>query len=457
MAAAFFMNTSQKTTTIIAPATPKGNGALALIRISGDAAFEVINKIFKPVSKKTGGLRPKLAHLGSIINIDGTIIDQVMLTTFAKPKSYTGEDMAEISCHGSTLITGMIIDAAIATGAVPASPGEFTFRAFINGKMDLVQTEAVAALIAADTEKAHNAALQQLDGRLSEQFQYVRKKIIAMLALTETQIDFSEEELPPLNRDEMALSIRTTLDEINNILSTYRHGRIIREGFRVTLLGPPNAGKSSLFNALCNSERVIVDEHPGTTRDSIEETISIDGYRITIIDTAGIRETKEKIETIGIKRAIDAALSSDLVLNVVDCSETCNNTEHSNFMNSCSIPLIKVYNKIDKGISLQPDSNSVTVSALTGAGINELKKLIVNHIQANDNRESAIMTSARQHVSLTKCATALDELMKLINVSGEEIIAQYLRIALNSISEITGAVTDDDILNHIFSNFCIGK
>jgi tRNA modification GTPase len=321
--------------------------------------------------------------------------------------------------------------------------------------MDLIQAEAVSSLIVADTERARHAALLQLEGHLSAKINAIRDKLISLLASIETQIDFSEEELPPINRKALQKSVNELLLKIIQIVDSYKEGKIIRDGFRVALIGPPNAGKSSIFNALCNSERVIVDEHPGTTRDLIEETISIDGYRITIIDTAGIRDTEHKIENIGIERAKKAAEESDLILNIIDTTEPKANRAYLDFTVGCKVPSIEVFNKCDLSDNKE---GGINVSALTGAGISELKKSITASIPSSSSEgEGAIMTSARQQEALRKTEIALSELLANINTSGEEILAQFFRISLNSIGTITGHTTDDDILNHIFSNFCIGK
>jgi tRNA modification GTPase len=431
--------------TIVALATAKGVGAIAVIRISGEQSYEIINKIF----------RAKSGKFGEIINDVGEIIDQVIVTGYHAPRSYTGEDLVEISCHGSPFVAGRIINLILSNGAETAAPGEFTLRAFLNGKMDLVQAEAVSSLIVADTERARHAAILQLEGHLSARINVIRDKLISLLATIETQIDFSEEELPPIDRIQLLKSVNDLLSEIRLIINTYNEGKVIRDGFRVALIGPPNAGKSSIFNALCNSERVIVDEHPGTTRDSVEETISIDGYRITIIDTAGIRDTEHKIENIGIERAKKVAEESDLILNIIDTTEPLTNHAYINFITNCNVASIEVFNKCDLSGNKERE---ICVSALTGSGIDTLKKSITAAIPSSGTEgEGAIMTSARQQEALRKTKTALSEMITNINSSGEEILAQYLRVSINSIGAITGHTTDDDILNHIFSNFCIGK
>ncbi|MBL8026325.1 MAG: tRNA uridine-5-carboxymethylaminomethyl(34) synthesis GTPase MnmE [Fibrobacteres bacterium] len=439
--------------TIAAIATPKGAGAIAVVRISGEARDAILGKTFK--TAKASLIKPRRPVLGSVIDKDGTILDNVILTTFDAPNSYTGENTAEFSCHGSPYITGRILETLLSAGAETALPGEFTQKAFLNGKLDLVQAEAVSALIASDTEKARHAALQQLSGGLSAKYNEIRQKLIELLATAETQIDFSEEELPPLNKTAFKKSIDIILTETAKLTKSYKGGRIISEGFRIALIGPPNAGKSSIFNALCNSERVIVDEHPGTTRDLIEETISIDGYRITIIDTAGIRETDNRIESIGIDRAKAAASESDLILNIIDATQTSTSAAYYSFISNCTTPSINVCNKCD--IADSP-ATVLPISAHTGKGFDALKKAIVAAIpEADSDGEHAIMTSARQNEALRKTETALKELSDKIEQCGEEVIAQYLREALAGIGEITGHTTDDDILNHIFSNFCIGK
>jgi tRNA modification GTPase len=444
--------------TIVAIATPPGVGAISVIRISGSGAFISADSIFKGKSKLSDS-RSHTIHYGNIV--DGKdIIDDVLVSVFHNPNSYTGEDAVEISTHGSTLITKRIIELLISIGVRAAEPGEFTKRAFLNNRIDLTQAEAVADVISARTDASLRGARSQLDGMLSAKVGELREKLIKISSYIELELDFTEEDIELIKKDELIKNIDEIILEIENLLSTYSFGRVIRDGVNVTLVGKPNVGKSSILNYLLKESRAIVSEIPGTTRDIIREEVSIDGILFKLYDTAGIRLSEDVIEKEGVNRSIEAVENSDLVLLIGDTKigfsdelyhEVCNLNDGAN--------VIKVLNKIDLKHDSKIDSN-YSISALTGEGIDLLMAGMAEASMGSSSysEKGAIISNIRHYNCLKKAKENLIKARKTVagKLTGE-FIAADLRMAEIDLGEIIGLVTPDDILSNIFSNFCIGK
>ncbi|MCX7797179.1 MAG: tRNA uridine-5-carboxymethylaminomethyl(34) synthesis GTPase MnmE [Melioribacter sp.] len=450
---------SQNEDTIVALATPPGIGAISVIRVSGPEAFVKVDKIFFG-KKKIVDCPTHTIHYGKIINSENEVIDDVLVSVFRAPHSYTGEDSVEISTHGSQLIVEKIISLLLEQEVRLAEPGEFTKRAFLNGKIDLAQAEAVADVINARTEASLRGARNQLDGILSKKVDSLREKLINTSSLIELELDFAEEDIELLPIKEILKNINEIENEIDNLLKTFSFGRVIRDGVNVALVGKPNVGKSSLLNYLLKEARAIVSEIPGTTRDIIREELTLDGILFRLYDTAGIRITDDLIEKEGVIRSRNAVKEADIVLFI---SDTETGFDYELFTELLSLAgeekIIKVVNKID----LKKDYNNiydVEISAKTGEGIESLfKKLKEKAIGTNVYTEkTAIVSNIRHFNALKKAKEHLINAKNSIseNLTGE-FIAVDLRNAENALSEIIGKVTTDDILNNIFSKFCIGK
>lgn len=452
--------------TIAAVSTSPGEAGIGIVRLSGAAALAIASRIF--VSKN--GLNPRdfetySVHLGRIM--DGkNPVDEVLLTVMKAPKSYTREDVVEISCHGGILIIKKILELCLKNGARPASPGEFTKRAFLNGRIDLSQAEAVCDLIKAKTDISLSCALSQLTGALSRLVNRQKNALTDIMAGVEAGIDYAEDDIPPSPPAELAVKIEEIKNEITGIVSTFRSGKIFREGVRAAIIGRPNVGKSSLLNLLVGEDRAIVTEFPGTTRDVIEETVNINGIPLILTDTAGIRKhTTDFIEKLGIERSYDAIKSAGLILFILDASREPNEED------SCIAGLIGgkktifVLNKCDLGVKTggspfgRSDSPSVKISAIRNEGLTELKKTIYDmFIEKGVTAGEFILTSARHKALLEEAAGSLEKaLVSARKGMSEEFTAVDLRSALNCLGEITGEVTTEDILGRIFSDFCVGK
>lgn len=446
--------------TIVALATPPGVGAISVIRISGENAFSAVNNVFagkSDISKATS----HTIHYGKIVESNGVIIDNVLVFVYRKPNSYTGEDSVEISTHGNPLITQKIISELVSSQNLRfAEPGEFTKRAFLNGKIDLAQAEAVAEVIKARSEVSLKGARNQLDGLLSQKINDLRSRLINASSLVELELDFAEEDIEFVNNDNLIELIGSIIKEIDELLSTYSFGRVIRDGVNVALVGKPNVGKSSLLNYLLKEARAIVSSTPGTTRDIIREDMFIDGILFRLYDTAGIRGSKDLIEIEGIARSREAVKNSDLVIFL-------NDVEHeiaSDLLSELQTliqgeKILTVVNKIDIGKN-NKTVGDVYISAKTGAGMNELfaklkeKALGIAHY----TEKTAIVSNIRHYNSLFKAKEFLQngEGSAKQMMSGE-FISVDLRNAESTLGEIIGEVTSDDILNNIFMKFCIGK
>jgi tRNA modification GTPase len=453
--------------TIVAIATASGMGAIGIVRLSGNEAIEMASTIFK--GKNLLEQKSHTLHFGHIVSGKGTtdeqVIDEVVVSIFKNPKSYTGEDVIEISGHGSSYILQNIVQLCVAHGARMAMPGEFTQRAFLNGKLDLAQAEAVADLIAADSAAAQQTALRQLRGGFSSDLKVLREQLINFAALIELELDFSQEDVAFADRRQLAALISQIQQATNILIQSFGLGNAIKNGVSVAIIGRPNAGKSTLLNALLNDERAIVSDIAGTTRDTIEELLNINGIVFRLIDTAGIRNSKgDTIEDIGIERSKMNAEKADLIIHLVDMLD--DNREDMGWLQAFAAKTITVLNKYDlwlqanADIEHAPKTNTHYIAAKQGEGIVELKELLFNQVnQGVINTENTIVTNARHHDALLKVAECLNDIQSAMDndISGE-LLALDIRRCLHFLGTITGQVeVDRDILGTIFGKFCIGK
>ena len=451
--------------TIVALATPPGIGAIGVIRLSGPKAIEIVNSLF-PSRDLMKQISPSL-HVGFLKNAE-EIIDEVVISLFKSPKSYTGEDVAEISAHGSPFIHQQIIDACISKGARLAKPGEYTQRAFLNGKMDLTQAEAVADLIASNTSASQKTALHNIRGGFSEKLKELREQLIKFSALIELELDFSQEDVEFADRKQFYKLINELTESTHQLISSFRLGNVIKNGVSVAIVGKPNAGKSTLLNALLNENRAIVSEIAGTTRDTIEEIINIDGILFRLIDTAGIRlHTHDSIEKVGVERSLEKIRTADIVLYLFDAveltvSEIIKQIED---FKKKQIIFIFVANKIDqveeekirdKFSSLE---HVVFISAKLHQHLEVLKERMIDMVlQGEVQSENILVTNARHFHALKEVEKSLTDIKNGLDkkLSGD-LLALDIRRCLYYLGEITGEITNEDQLDHIFSKFCIGK
>ncbi len=461
----------QTTDTICAISTPAGRGGIAVARISGPDAIAITNKLWK--GKKLTSVDSHTAHLGSILNPDGTTLDQAVATVFLNPRSFTGENVVEIAVHGSTFIQQQLIDNLVASGCRVAEPGEFTRRAFVNQRLDLAEAEAVADIIAASSRAAHRLAITQLQGNFSANINVLREKLINLASLLELELDFSEEDVTFADRSQLrtlAVDIRST---VNRLASTFHSGEAISHGIPVAIIGRPNAGKSSLLNALLQSDRAIVSDIPGTTRDTVEDTLDINGITFRFIDTAGLHSTDDPIETLGIERALKRAGQAHIIIWLVTPGES-DLAEIDQLIASEKQPqthLLLALNKIDQLDSdvenqltqiaemVTVADSQIAISARQHTNIEQLRQTIAD-IATRDlpDDESMIVTNARHYQALTDAAVALGQLLEGLDADiTPDLLAFHLRAAINSLSSITGQISSSTILETIFSRFCIGK
>jgi tRNA modification GTPase len=457
-------NTSIWSDTIVAIATPPGIGAIGIIRLSGDSAFKIINTIFP--SKDLAEQPANTLHVG-ILKDGDIILDEVVISIFKSPSSYTGEDVIEISCHGSPYIQQQVIDALVKHGARLAKAGEFTQRAFLNGKLDLTQAEAVADLIASNTSASQNAALKNMRGGFSKILKEMRERLIQFSALIELELDFSEEDVEFADRKKFLELIEVIGGKVKNLLQSFKLSNVIKNGVSVAIVGSPNAGKSTLLNTLLNENRAIVSDIPGTTRDTIEEVLNINGILFRLIDTAGIREHSiDVIENMGVLKSKEKIQQADIVLYLFDLNM--NNDEFlvlSNDIKNQNEHIITVANKTDtadknllkhKKEILQ---DTIFISAKMNTGIEALKEKLFE--MAADNTvlsENIILTNARHYNALKEVENALQEIKNGIenNITGD-FLSPDIRRCLHYLGEITGEISNEDMLDYIFSKFCIGK
>ena len=459
-----FLASQSMNDTIAAISTPIGLGGIAIIRISGPQAFEIADQIFFSVHGKPSQFTSHTIHYGRIIE-NGTTIDEVMLTILRAPRTYTAEDTVEINCHGGMITAKSILNLCLKHGARLAEPGEFTKRAFLNGRIDLTQAEAVMDLIQARTERAQIVAAHALEGRLLIRIEETYNRLSKIVAHLEAHLDFPEEDIPPAARDQLVFNLQDIIESLQDLLTTADKGQILREGVQVVIIGRPNVGKSSLMNALLGKDRSIVTPLPGTTRDTVEATLDINGIPIQLIDTAGFRKTTGLAESFGIERSHKAVSISQLVLHVLDISKPYNDAELELRNLYLKKPVIYVFNKVDKKQKFVPPTyfditESVKISAINGTGINELKEKIsklIWHGKVGEH-ESDIAINSRHSICLSSTINNISQGINMLN-SGEsnELISHCLRIGLNSLGEITGKNATEDIITQIFSRFCIGK
>jgi tRNA modification GTPase len=472
------------TETIVALATPSGAGAIAVIRLSGKEAISIAAKVFVSVSgKDVTQQKTHTIHLGHIVS-EGKTYDQVLVSVFKNPHSYTGEDVVEISCHGSTFIQQQIIQLLLRNGAKMAQPGEFTLRAFLNGKLDLSQAEAVADLIASDNEASHQIAMQQMRGGFSNEIANLRQELLNFASLIELELDFAEEDVEFADRTQFNDLLNRIEFVLKRLIDSFAVGNVIKNGIPIAIVGEPNVGKSTLLNALLNEERAIVSDIAGTTRDTIEDELVIEGIGFRFIDTAGIRDTTDHVESIGIKKTFEKIEQAQVVLYLFDSFRFASPFRNSSGQVSSSEylteiervknkyplkPLVVVINKVDllteneiltirqqlETLNLKPE----TISAKNNIGIDELKQTLLSFVNTGALRNNeTIVTNSRHYDSLLK---ALEEIQKvkwgLESGLSSDLMAIDIREALFHFGEITGEVTNDELLGNIFANFCIGK
>ena len=458
------------TDTIFALATPAGTGAIAVIRISGLQAFSIMEELFetrKGTSLDFANTKSHTLHFGLLKDGD-VIIDEVLISIFKKPHSYTAEDTVEISCHGSVYIQQRILQLLQKMGARPAQAGEFTLHAFLNGRLDLSQAEAVADLIATQDANAHRLAVQQLRGGFSDEIKKLRESLIHFASLIELELDFAEEDVEFANRDELKKLIESLQHTVFQLLNSFQYGNVLKNGIPVVIAGKPNVGKSTLLNALLNEERAIVSEIAGTTRDVIEDEIVLEGLRFRFSDTAGIRFTEDVIEKIGVQRTHDQVAKSTIIiylLDVLQFEKTAIEKEINEFssrLDPASQHLILVLNKVDQTdfseFKKQLPSTTLYISAKTKDGIELLKRTLIDQVKQNSTGDEVLVVNARHAAALQK---ANEEMLQVIdsinNKKTSDILAFHIRQSLHHLSEITGDIYTDDLLENIFSKFCIGK
>ena len=446
--------------TIVALATAPGIAAIGVIRLSGTATFEIISRLFP--SKNISAQASHTIHVGLLRDGDD-IIDEVVLSLFKGPKSYTGEDTIEISGHGSPFVQEQIINACIKYGARIAKPGEFTQRAFLNGKLDLTQAESVADLIVANTKASQKTALYNIRGGFSNELQQMRDQLIQFASLIELELDFATEDVEFADRGKFYSLIRQINFTTDNLIASFQLGNVIKNGVSVAIIGKPNAGKSTLLNCLLNEERAIVSDIAGTTRDTIEEQININGIIFRIIDTAGIRnESKDVIENIGIERSLEKMKSADLVLYIFDVNTETKESllAQEQIFKDSGIVYLMVANKTDiPNISISNDTSIINIAAKQRSGIDELKEKIYQVTVNNPvNTDNTIVTNVRHLQSLQQIKNSVSEILQgLDNQLPGDLLAIAIRTCLFHLGEITGEVTNEDKLDYIFSKFCIGK
>ena len=447
----------------MALATPHGPGAIGVIRLSGIRAVEIVSKHFR--SKDLMSQPSHTAHVG-LLRTEDKVLDEVVVTLFKSPKSYTGEDVVEISCHGSAYILEQVINAMIASGARLAKPGEFTLRAFLKGKLDLTQAEAVADLIASNTESSKNAALHNIRGGFSAVLKSLRDQLIQFSSLIELELDFSQEDVEFADRTRLFTLLKEAQTIVHDLLESFHLGNVIKQGVSVAIVGKPNAGKSTLLNALLKENRAIVSDIAGTTRDTIEEVLNIEGILFRLIDTAGIRESNDAIEVIGVEKSLEKMKTADLVLYLFDAGEmTAAELEAAALIvQEHNSNYILVGNKLD-AVAIEDASQKFAgldvmyISASQGMHLDLLKtRLTEKVLQGQVQTESTIVTNARHYEALQQVAGALEDTLKGMNEQlPGDLLALDIRRCLHYLGEITGEITNEDQLDYIFSKFCIGK
>ncbi len=444
--------------TIVANATPLIPSAVGIVRISGEKALQIGKKLFTLPEK----VEERKAYYGKIKDRKDEVIDEGLLLFFKAPRSFTGEDVVEIYPHGSVPVIRKILQEAVYFGARLAQPGEFTKRAFFNGKIDLTQAEAIAELIEAKTEKATKAAVNILEGKLSKKINQLREELIHLISLIEAEINFPE-DVEEIEEKTVKEILKSVIGRIKELIKTYRKGEIIREGIKLAIVGKPNVGKSSLFNALVGYERAIVSEFEGTTRDFLEESLSINGIPVKLLDTAGIRETENKVEKIGIEKAIQKIEEADIVLFVFDLSSGITEEDIQIYEKIKNKNPIIVGNKLDLALDKNDEkyyfNDVIPVSSKTLQNLDQLEEKILQKLNLLEETDTDIYINLRHYELLKKAQKVLEGVLKNIKylMSNKEILMLEISEALKALEEITGEITTEDILGNIFSKFCIGK
>ncbi len=453
--------------TIVAVATPPGEGAIGVVRLSGPKAVPIADALFR--GKRLADQPSHTLHYGTLREGD-RIVDEVVVSLFRAPRSYTGEDVVEFSCHGSPWILQRVVELCVARGARLARPGEFTLRAFLNGRMDLSQAEAVADLIAARSEQAHELAIKQMRGGFSKEIRALREELIHFASLIELELDFGEEDVEFADRQKLQELVGRIRRLVQRLMDSFRLGNAIRRGVPTVLAGRPNAGKSTLLNALLRDERAIVSDIAGTTRDTIEEVHNIRGIAFRLIDTAGIREARDQIEAIGVQKTLEKIRQSNVLVYVFDASSLSAKEVAADIerLRTDGLELVAVMNKTDLvpertpedyATPLLPPDCIVPVSAKAGAGIDQLEAKLFELVTGGRLRlEDTVVTNARHYEALRRTDEALAAVARgMAEGIPSDLVALDIRQAVMHLGEITGEVTVDDLLDNIFSNFCIGK
>lgn len=456
--------------TIVALATPNGRSGLGVIRLSGPAALRITRALVRePQFLPT----PRFAMLRSVFDEEAGIIDSAVITYYQNPRSFTGEDVVEISCHGSPVVLRQVIDICLQNGARLAEPGEFTLRALTNGRLDLPEAEAVRDLIDAQTSGAARQAIRQLKGELSKQLQPLKEDLLDLIVILESALEFVEDDIPAAHASEVRLKLTRIVEETQRLAGTFRHGHLLRDGIRIAIVGRPNVGKSSLFNALLGSDRAIVTDIAGTTRDQLHERLIIGEIPISLIDTAGMRETADLVESIGVGRAKAAMADADLVMIMLDASGPVTDEDLEIIEDANGLRSLVALNKIDAvpsedivGLTSSVASSSaslrervIPISAKTGEGLSELKSAVATEFGGIDHDDSGfLITDARHHDLLSRAAAEITKSVEQLDARvSEEIVLIGLHNALRYLGQITGETTTEDVLTRIFSTFCIGK
>ena len=457
--------------TIVALATPVGRSGIGVVRLSGDRSLEITSKLTGKSEYSPG---PRRAYLEQLIDpLSGEVIDQALVTYFKAPHSFTGEDVVEISCHGSPVLLRQVIDTCLSLDARVAEPGEFSLRALANGRLNLAQAEAIRDLIDSQTAASARQAMRQLQGEFSNQLQPIKDKLLNVIVVLESALEFVEDDLPDMQIESVRQKLIEVTNEISDIASTFKAGRLLREGLKVALIGRPNVGKSSLFNALLGSDRAIVTDIAGTTRDQIHEKLTIDNIPISLIDTAGLRDTTDTVESIGVERSRRTMADADLVIAMLDASEqltpedvkiakSIKDTEHLFAINKIDkIKRSGLGNFVDQlaAHGLNGNARMVAVSAKTGEGLEDLTSAMLKPFAADETHTSGFLVSDARHFDLlTRAADEVRQSITLLDQrTSEEIVLIGLHNALRYLGQITGETTTEDMLTRIFSTFCIGK
>lgn len=455
----------KSSSTIVAISTPPGTGGIAVIRLSGASAIEIVDAVFK--GKKLSEQPSHTVHYGVIHDENGQALDDVVATIFRAPHSYTTENTVEISCHGSLFIQGRLLELFVKNGAQLAKPGEFTMRAFLNGRMDLAQAEAVADLIAAESESAHRVAIDQMRGGVSRDIQKLRDELVHFASMIELELDFGEEDVEFADRDDLKKLVENIRLSISKLLDSFRMGNALKNGIPIAIAGKPNTGKSTLLNALLNEEKAIVSPIAGTTRDIIEDTIQIEGILFRFIDTAGLRETADVIEKIGVERAREKIKEAALLLYVFDCANVFDVhgfIEEHNLANAFGIPFLMIGNKADitsenilEQLGQMPDT--WLLAAKEKHGLDKLKKALVDWVKKDGFKPTDVLLSNARHAeALYHADGALSRVLDgLSNGVSGDFLAMDIRHALRYLGEILGVVDVEELLESIFGKFCIGK